>query len=440
MRDAYVASGHAFISYVREDAQAVDKLQRVLEAAGVRVWRDTADLWPGQDWRARIKRAIVADALVFIPCFSRSSVGRKKTYQNEELRLAVEQARQRQPGDSWLIPVRLDDCAIPDWDVGCGQTMASIQCADLFGDHEAEGIARLVKVVLGILNRPDSGAGTEGWPSAPVGGWDLDAPSIPIGEDGYADPTVDMVLKSGLSVPPGKGYHGRPLSEVAIRELCASLDKSPLASTLVMLTGLTAVGLNGFRRRGHPNTSAAASLTWEIVHGNISPFQLSVSVEAPGQYGRPDISEFEITVTAVSRFTAWLRGGLAPEPPPPGSRRRFEIAEWVSLLDAVLFSLTEPLVVAAIAKLANSGPSLVFPPRMVHLISEHKLAEFLPGWLQPIPGAIGTCESHLQADPRLDLARQADRIEQIDRWLQQITQDASLTGMERLARPLLPQQ
>jgi TIR domain len=111
MTDVDVVPGHAFISYVREDTQAVDKLQSVLEAAGVRVWRDnTADLWPGQDWRTRIRQAITADALAFIACFSRNSVRRGKTYQNEELTLAVEQVRQRQPSDSWLIPVRLDDC------------------------------------------------------------------------------------------------------------------------------------------------------------------------------------------------------------------------------------------------------------------------------------------------------------------------------------------
>lgn len=42
-------AGHAFILYVREDSHDVDSLQRTLEAAGVRVWRDTADLWPGED-------------------------------------------------------------------------------------------------------------------------------------------------------------------------------------------------------------------------------------------------------------------------------------------------------------------------------------------------------------------------------------------------------
>lgn len=128
----------------------------MLEAAGIRVWRDTADLWPGQDWRARIRRAITDDALAFIACISRNSVGRDKSYQNEELTLAIEQLRQRRPDDSWLIPVRLDDCEILDWDIGGGRTLASIQWTDLFDDREGEGTARLVATVLRTLGRHTS--------------------------------------------------------------------------------------------------------------------------------------------------------------------------------------------------------------------------------------------------------------------------------------------
>lgn len=120
MSDGQEVAGHAFLSYVREDSQAVDMLQRVLEAAGIRIWRDTADLWPGEDWRSRIRRAITDNALALIACFSQSSVSRERSYQNEELVLAIEQLRLRRQDDSWLIPVRFDDCVIPDWEIGGG--------------------------------------------------------------------------------------------------------------------------------------------------------------------------------------------------------------------------------------------------------------------------------------------------------------------------------
>jgi hypothetical protein len=151
-----VLAGHAFISYVREDSPRVDQLQRMLESAGIPVWRDTASLWPGEDWRANIRRAITDDALAFIACISHRSLGRDKSYQNEELVLAIDQLRLRRPDAPWLIPVRFDDCAIPDLDLGGGRTLASIQCTDLFGDRIAEGTARLVTAVLRILERTSS--------------------------------------------------------------------------------------------------------------------------------------------------------------------------------------------------------------------------------------------------------------------------------------------
>src|SRR5688572_12148291 len=97
---------HAFLSYVREDKARVDALQEALEAAGVEVWRDTKDLWPGQDWAARIRAAIKADALAFVACFSTNSQAREKSYQNEELLIAVDEYRLRPPTTQWLLPVR----------------------------------------------------------------------------------------------------------------------------------------------------------------------------------------------------------------------------------------------------------------------------------------------------------------------------------------------
>ncbi len=142
---------HVFISYVREDAHHVDQLQEQLEAAGVRVWRDTAELWPGEDWRVKIRQAIQDGALVFIACFSRQSVARRRSYQNEELTLAIDQMRQRPPENPWLIPVRFDDCEIPDRDIGAGRTLASIQWVDLFGGSSEKGTGRLLAAILRIL-------------------------------------------------------------------------------------------------------------------------------------------------------------------------------------------------------------------------------------------------------------------------------------------------
>jgi hypothetical protein len=60
------------------------------------------------------------------------------------------------------MPVRFDDCEIPDWDTGGGRTLRSIQRSDLFGDRRTESVSRLVAVVAEILGLEASagGAGT----------------------------------------------------------------------------------------------------------------------------------------------------------------------------------------------------------------------------------------------------------------------------------------
>lgn len=145
--------GQVFISYIREDSACVDRLQGRLETAGLPVWRDTASVWPGEDWKAKVRKAITDDALVFLACFSQAGAMRNKTYQREELLLAVTEMRQRRPGEPWLIPVRFDACEIPDLDLGAGRTLASIQRVDLFGLNSDKNAARLTVAVQRILAR-----------------------------------------------------------------------------------------------------------------------------------------------------------------------------------------------------------------------------------------------------------------------------------------------
>jgi hypothetical protein len=160
-------AGHVFISYARKDGAAVDLLHRRLDSAGIPVWRDTANLWPGQDWSTEIRRAIENRSLIFMACFSRSSTSRPHSFQNEELTLAVEQVRRRRPDVPWLIPIRLDDCEIPLWDIGGGRTLASIQRADLFGGRRDDELERLVVAVKRMLADQASELDSEEEPYSP---------------------------------------------------------------------------------------------------------------------------------------------------------------------------------------------------------------------------------------------------------------------------------
>ena len=276
--------------------------------------------------------------------------------------------------------------------------------------------------------------------NAQGGSWDVDAPQIPSGPDGAPDPAIDMILKTGLIVTPGPACPGRPLSETVVANLAAALDKSPLANTLLDITGLPAfmgraraAAFHGTQRWGRPNTSGTATLVWRFADGEISPFQMTVRVVAPDQYGHSHIQTLNFTVEITSRLTAWQSSPDAPLPIPPGTLRRLKTQEWKVLLEAIIATLTSPDITAAIADLADIDPILVPPPRSLHIVSGQEIAGFLPP-LQPIPGATGSHGAHLRADPALSLPDPNDRATQATRWLRQIAADAGLSGMEHLTK------
>jgi hypothetical protein len=143
--------GHAFISYVHEDAESVDALCEVLEAAGIAVWRDRDQLWPGDEWKIQIRRAIQRSSLAFIACFSKQSIARTRSYQNEELILAVEEYRSRPPGRPWLFPVRFDDIDLPEFELGAGKTLDALQRTDLFGPKREPELTRLAISISRVI-------------------------------------------------------------------------------------------------------------------------------------------------------------------------------------------------------------------------------------------------------------------------------------------------
>ncbi|ERG65352.1 hypothetical protein L332_13005 [Agrococcus pavilionensis RW1] len=140
-----MSGDHVFISYITEDSDVIDELQAALEAAEFIVWRDKDNLWPGDDWQREIQNAIRGGSFVFLACFSSNLAKREKSYQFEELILAAEEYRRRPPGASWLMTARLDECEVPEIDLGMGRTLgSSIHRADLFGLQKYAQISRLV--------------------------------------------------------------------------------------------------------------------------------------------------------------------------------------------------------------------------------------------------------------------------------------------------------
>jgi hypothetical protein len=138
-------SGRAFISYVREDATAVNRLADELNAYGARVWLDRHDLQPGQNWKDSIRRAIMSGSH-FIWCNSGAMVSKSRSYANEELNLAIEELRLRSTDQAWFVPVNLTDAVLPDREIGGGRRLGDLQWVDLAADWYA-GVRRIAQLV-----------------------------------------------------------------------------------------------------------------------------------------------------------------------------------------------------------------------------------------------------------------------------------------------------
>lgn len=133
-----------FIAYVEEDLPSAARLYEALRRAGARPWLDKKNLMPGQNWPRAIERAIGISDFV-IPCFSRRSVSKRGGFQSE-LRYALECASRLPLDDVYLIPVRLEQCAVPP------RITEHLQYVDLFPDWGA-GLRRVLAAMARQLRQ-----------------------------------------------------------------------------------------------------------------------------------------------------------------------------------------------------------------------------------------------------------------------------------------------
>lgn len=134
-----------FISYIHENKSDVDRIHQELEAHGIEVWRDLQDLNPGDRWKQKIRNAIQKGAF-FLACFSKEYHDRDESYMNEELTIAIDRLRQMPIDRIWFISIKLNDCELPDIDIGRGETLNDLTYVKLYEDWEV-GIKSIVKVI-----------------------------------------------------------------------------------------------------------------------------------------------------------------------------------------------------------------------------------------------------------------------------------------------------
>ncbi|MER8501572.1 toll/interleukin-1 receptor domain-containing protein [Mesorhizobium sp. M0145] len=141
---------HSFISYVRNDEALVNYIANILEKNAVPYWRDKNDIAPGSRWKDSIRRAIEGGSY-YVAMFSKNWQNREVTYANEELVLAIDQLRLRPANRTWFIPVKLDDCEIPDRSIGAGETLRDLQIIDFAKDGWKIGLGKFLRA-LGVAN------------------------------------------------------------------------------------------------------------------------------------------------------------------------------------------------------------------------------------------------------------------------------------------------
>lgn len=102
-----------FLCHSSDDKPAVRDLYRKLKShSGLKPWLDEEDLVAGQDWELEIRKA-VKNSDVIVVCLSNGSIN-KRGFVQKEIKYALDVADEQPEGTIFLIPLRLEECEVPD--------------------------------------------------------------------------------------------------------------------------------------------------------------------------------------------------------------------------------------------------------------------------------------------------------------------------------------
>jgi uncharacterized protein (TIGR02145 family) len=135
-------SDRIFLCHASEDGNRVEVIHQRLKSARLNPWLDKKDLPPARDWDAEIRKALGAVQLVLV-CLSRHLIS-KRGYVQREIDIALETLRQLPPNSTFVIPVRLEDCPVPE-------SLDDLTHFDLFEETDVDRLAEYIKTVLGLF-------------------------------------------------------------------------------------------------------------------------------------------------------------------------------------------------------------------------------------------------------------------------------------------------
>lgn len=123
---------HVFISFVEENTKLAAWIVQQLRANGLDPWfsKDDGRIIPGDQWKQTLRTAI-REGGFYLPVFTKEWAARERTVANEELMLAVEEARLRGLHRRWFVPVKVDDQPLPDIELGGGRSLADLHYVNI---------------------------------------------------------------------------------------------------------------------------------------------------------------------------------------------------------------------------------------------------------------------------------------------------------------------
>ena len=142
-------SPKVFLSYVKENKQSIRRLDKDLMDYGIDVVTDYKYISGGDNWKNRI-RNLIYESGYFIACFSKEFNERKESVAYRELDYAIERVSDFPPDRKWIIPVRINECPIPNREIRPGVILTDLNWTDLFPNAKwDDGVKGIVKA-LGI--------------------------------------------------------------------------------------------------------------------------------------------------------------------------------------------------------------------------------------------------------------------------------------------------
>lgn len=102
---------NVFISYPSEHLEDAREIHQFIRSVGAECWFDKESLNPGDDWE-RVRRIAQNEADVVVVLCASQTIERNGVYQRE-ISQALESARDKRLGSVYIVPVRLENIALP---------------------------------------------------------------------------------------------------------------------------------------------------------------------------------------------------------------------------------------------------------------------------------------------------------------------------------------